>query len=291
MTQSVLITGTSTGLGLALSVLAAQSGFTVFATMRDLTKRGPLDTALAAAGVTAEVLQLDVTDQTSIDAAVAAVIARHGSIDQLVNNAGAGFLRPVDLATEAEIDGVLDVNLRGVIRCTRAVLPAMRAARSGRVITISSVGGLVGQPFNELYCAAKFGVEGFIEALSTYTGPAFGLHFTLVEPGGIASEFSDSAMKQFAAGGGIADTDYQPLLNAYVAGVRARAGEGGVNQTAQQVAQIVLDCMTMDAPPVRLRTSDWAETLTRFKTVADPDGTHQQQDLISRNFGRLPLVS
>jgi len=289
MSPTLLLTGASTGLGLAIAVQAARAGYRVYATMRDTSKSAALEQALAAAGVTARILRLDVQDQPSIDAAVATVLAEAGRIDVLINNAGAGFVRTTEQASDAEMDWVLDVNLRGVIRCTKAVLPAMRAARSGRVITISSVGGLVGQPFNEIYCAAKFGVEGFIESLASYVGPAFGLHFTLIEPGGIASDFATSAMKQFSENGGMTQDEYLPLLNAYIAGVRARSGAGGSYQTSDQVAEVVMRCLADATPPVRLRTSDWSETFTALKTAADPDGTKQRDSLVALNFGQLPL--
>lgn len=289
MAQVLLVTGASSGLGLAIAVKAAQAGYHVFATMRDPSKRAALDTALAEAGAAATVLPLDVQDQGSIDAAVARIIAETGRIDVLVNNAGAGFVRTLEQADEAEIDWVLDVNLRGVMRCTKAVLPTMRKTRSGRVVTISSVGGLVGQPFNEIYCAAKFGVEGFIESLATYVGPAFGLHFTLVEPGGIASAFGASAMQQFMASGGMRQDDYLPLLQAYMAGIQARAGSGGTYQTSDEVADVVMAVLADPAPPVRLRTSPWAKAFTALKTAADPDGRKLQAELVARNFGKLPL--
>ena len=287
--RSLLVTGASGGLGLAITLGAARAGYRVFATMRDLARSGQLEAALTEAGLSARLLRLDVQDQASIDAAVATALAETGRIDVLVNNAGSGFVRTVEQATEAEIATVLDVNLTGVIRCTRAVLPAMRAAGQGRIVTLSSVGGLVGQPFNEIYCAAKFGVEGFIESLATYVGPAFGIGFTLVEPGGIHSGFATSAMAQFAGSGGVRDDAYKPLLAAYIAGVQSRAGEGGTYQSADEVAAIVLDCLANPAPPLRLRTSPWAEAFTALKTASDPDGTRLRDTMVARNFGTLPL--
>lgn len=289
MSQVILITGCSTGLGLHIAVQAAQAGHRVFATMRHPHKRAALDAALAAAGVQATVLPLDVSDQSSVDAAVAQVMAQAARIDVLINNAGAGFGRTVEQASEAEINWVLDVNLRGVIRCTKAALPAMRAARSGRIITITSIGGLVGQPFNELYCAAKFGVEGFIESLATYVGPAFGIKFSIIEPGGISSDFFANAMAHSGPTDSGDPDEYAPLMAAYVAGFRARAGQGGTFQTPQEVAQIVLACMARNDPPLRLRTSDWAEEFTALKTSADPDGTTLRDRIVAQNFGKLPL--
>jgi NAD(P)-dependent dehydrogenase (short-subunit alcohol dehydrogenase family) len=279
--KTLLVTGASAGLGVAIAVQAAQAGFRTVATMRDLSKRAILDAALANAGVTAEVLALDVQDTATIMAAM----AQAGRIDVLVNNAGMGFARSTEQATEADIARVLDINLMGVIRTTKAVLPQMRARRSGRVIAISSVGGLVGQPFNEVYCASKFAVEGFMESLATYAGPRFGLHFTVVEPGGIRSEFAARAMAQIAETGGMLDDEYLPILQDYMAGIQARAGEGGTYQTVDEVSRVVIDMATRDAPPVRVRTSDWAEAFCALKTAADPDGTKLRDQVYARFLG------
>lgn len=275
MTKTVLITGTSTGLGVALAVQAAKAGHRVYATMRNLDKRATLDAALAEAGVSATVLPLDVQDTASIEAATAQMMQAEGRIDVLINNAGAGYVRSTEQATEADINWVMDVNFMGVVRCTKAVLPHMREAKSGHVISISSVGGLVGQPFNEFYCAAKFAVEGYSESLASYVGPAFGLHFTTVQPGGITSEFAASVLKQIEDTGGMMNDAYLPILQTYVGGAQAR-GTDGVYQSADEVAGVVLDVMASDTPPVRLRTSVWAEDLCRLKTDLDPDGKKMQ---------------
>jgi NAD(P)-dependent dehydrogenase (short-subunit alcohol dehydrogenase family) len=270
MSKVILITGSYSGLGANLSIQAAKAGHRVYATMRDLAKRGPLDAA--AAGLPLTVLQLDVQDNASVVAAVADVIAREGRIDVLVNNAGAGFVRSVEQATMEEIAWVTDLNYMGVVRCTKAVLPHMRQARAGHVVTISSVGGLVGQPFNELYCGAKFAVEGFMEAMATYVTQAFGINFTVVEPGGISSEFAASALKQIQSTGGILDDDYRPILQAYIRIAQARQGTGSTFQTPDDVARVVMATIAMEKPPIRTRTSQWGETFTRLKTGLDPDG-------------------
>jgi len=271
MTKIILVTGTSTGLGISIAVQAAQAGHTVYATMRNLDKRANLDAAAAAAGVSLTVLPLDVSDSASVNSAVDEIIARQGRIDVLVNNAGAGFVRTIEQATEAEIQAVMDVNFTGVARCTKAVMPHMRKQRSGHIVTISSVGGLVGQPFNEIYCAAKFAVEGFMEAMACYITPNFGIEFTLVEPGGIATEFIANVMKQVGATGGILDDEYKPILEAYVGGAQNRGGQSAY-QTPDQVAEVVLSTIQSGEPPLRIRTSEWAETLCHPKTGLDPDG-------------------
>ncbi|MFC6583346.1 SDR family NAD(P)-dependent oxidoreductase [Sulfitobacter aestuariivivens] len=247
--------------------------------MRNLDKRATLDAAAAAAGVTLNVLQLDVEDTASVEAAVAKVIANHGRIDVLVANAGVGFVRSTEQATEEEIRWVMDVNFMGLVRSTKAVIGHMRQARSGRIIAISSVGGLAGQPFNEIYCASKFAVEGYIEGLASYVGPAFGLHFTVVEPGGISSEFANSVLARLQDSGGMLEDEYLPLLQRYIGSREGRSE--GVFQTPDEVAKIVIRCATQDTPPIRTRTSDWSEQITALKTSVDPDGRKLQAQILA----------
>ncbi len=289
MQKNLIVTGASTGLGLAVSVAAAKAGFRVHATMRDLSKRGKLDAAAKAAGVDVHIAAMDVEDTDSVNTAIGTIISANGAIHALVNNAGVGFVRTTEQATEADINWVMNVNLMGVIRCTKAVLPTMRAARSGRIINVTSVGGLVGQPFNEIYCASKFAVEGYTEALASYVGPAFGLHFTAVEPGGIASEFAASAMKNFAATGGMIEDEYAPIIAKYMAGAQARAADpaSAVFQTPDQVAKVIIQCLMAEKPPVRVRTSEWAEQLCALKTSADPDGLKLQNQVVEMFLGGL----
>lgn len=283
MSKVVLITGTSTGLGAAIAVQAAQKGHIVYATMRDLAKKDGLEAAAATAGVSVNIRPLDVQSDASVNAAVAEVIAREGRIDVLVNNAGAGFARSTEQASMDDVAWVMDVNFMGVVRMTKAVIPHMRTARSGQIINISSVGGLVGQPFNEVYCASKFAVEGYTEALAAYVQPNFGISFTAVEPGGIVSEFANRAMKQIAASGGLLDDEYLPIIQKYLAGAKARGTSAF--QTSEQVADVVVGCIESDNPPVRIRTSAWAEDLCDLKTSADPDGRKLQQKVVEMFLG------
>jgi NAD(P)-dependent dehydrogenase (short-subunit alcohol dehydrogenase family) len=282
MPKVILITGTSTGLGVATAVQAAQAGHTVYATMRNTQKRGTLDAATQVAGVSLNVLQLDVQDTGSVNAAVDTVIAEQGRIDVLINNAGMGYVRSLEQAEETDIQKILDINYTGVTRCIKAVMPHMRKARAGHVINISSVGGLVGQPFNEIYCGAKFAVEGLTEAMASYITPAFGIHFTAVEPGGIASEFANTVLEQVEQTGGMLEDEYLPILQKYIAGSQNRQ-ETGIYQTADEVAAIVMKVMGSQQPPVRTRTSEWSEDFSKLKTGLDPDGL-KQQSLVAEQF-------
>jgi NAD(P)-dependent dehydrogenase (short-subunit alcohol dehydrogenase family) len=222
-----------------------------------------------------EVLELDVTKVETIDAVVQAIIDKDGRINILINNAGAGFAKPVEQASLEEIRWVTEVNYHGVVYCTRAVLPYMRKQRSGRIISVTSVGGLVGQPFNELYCGAKFAVEGFVEALATYLDPTFNIKFSTIEPGGIATEFFNSAAAKTIVDGELATGEYKPIFEKYMSGNQRRAQEESTTtyQTPDQVADVILRVAEEEQPPLRTRTSDWSETFTRLKTQADPDGT------------------
>ena len=290
--KTVLVTGASSGLGIAVAVMAAKAGHRVVATMRNLQKQAALDAAAAAAGVNLTVMALDVQDTASVEACVSAVITDFGAIDVLVANAGMGFVRTTEQATEADIAGVMDVNFMGVVRCVKAVLPHMRAARSGHVIAISSVGGLVGQPFNEVYCASKFAVEGYIESLASYAGPAFGIGFTLIEPGGILSQFAKTALEHYTATGGMIEDDYLPLIQKYLAGqadrvAQATAAGAAIYQTADQVAAVILGCIGAQPVPVRVRTSGWATAFCGLKTGLDPDGTKLQAQVIQQMLGGL----
>ncbi|MGV8984692.1 MAG: SDR family oxidoreductase [Cypionkella sp.] len=280
MSKIILITGTSTGLGISIAVQAALAGHTVYATMRNLDKRTALQAAAAVAGVTLNLVRLDVQDMGSITAAVDQVLAAQGRIDVLINNAGAGFVRTTEQASEADIQWVMDVNFMGVVRCTKAVMPHMRKARAGHVINISSVGGLVGQPFNEIYCAAKFAVEGYTEALASYVTPSFGINFTVVEPGGITSEFAANVMKSVHASGGLLEDEYLPILQKYISAAASRQAGADIYQTADEVAAVVVTCLEDKDPPIRTRTSTWSEAFAALKTGLDPDGKKQQTRVI-----------
>lgn len=275
MKQNVLITGTSTGVGFETAILFANNGYKVYATMRNLKKANALKTKIETDQLDIEILQLDVTDITSINAAVNKIINKDGKLDILINNAGAGFAKTTEQATEEEIRWVTEVNYHGVIFCTQAVLPFMRKQKSGQIITITSVGGLVGQPFNELYCGAKFGAEGFMEALATYISEPFNIKITCVEPGGISTEFMTSAVNKTITEGQLATGEYVPIFEKYMAGLQNRANqnENSVYQTGLEVAQEILNVAKTENPPLRVRTSDWAEKFCKLKTSADSDGT------------------
>src|SRR3954449_12318662 len=170
-----LITGASRGLGVDLARAALDAGHVVVATGRST------DSVAAATGSHDELLvaQLDVTDPASAQAAVDAAIARFGRIDVLVNNAGNFIAGTFEEIPDADFRAQLETNFFGPLNVTRAVLPVMRAQRSGHVVSISSLAGLIGQYFCSAYAASKFALEGWMESLAPEIEP-FGISTTVV---------------------------------------------------------------------------------------------------------------
>ncbi|MDK9498115.1 SDR family NAD(P)-dependent oxidoreductase [Streptomyces katrae] len=269
--KTVLITGTSSGIGLAAAVLAAQAGWQVVATMRDTAKAGPLRRAAAEAGVEdlVQVKRLDVVDPASIDTCLEELLAEHGRLDAVVNNAGAGQVGTIEQGTVEDVRATMEVNFFGVVQVTRAVLPHLRASR-GRLITVTSVGGVVGQPFNEAYCAAKFAVEGFMESLAPVAATA-GVAVTLVEPGAVASEFVNSIGVDLPAMLTAAGP-YAPALQTYV---ERTVKSFSTAQTQAEAAAPITEALTTERPAFRVQTSDWARDFVATK-LTDLDGSAVQ---------------
>jgi NAD(P)-dependent dehydrogenase (short-subunit alcohol dehydrogenase family) len=269
MSPVVLITGTSSGIGLATAVTAARHGFTTVATMRDTSKDGALRAAAGAAGVELDIRPLDVVDEPSITACIDGVVADHGALDILVNNAGRGFVGTIEQVSMDEMRTVMEVNFFGVVATTKAALPHLRAGK-GRVITVTSVGGVVGQPFNEAYCAAKFAVEGFMESLAPVAASVDVL-VSVIEPGPVTTEFVANVgvdvARIFAEAG-----EYGPAMHAYMRHIMAEFANPEAAQTADDVAEVVLTAMVTDSPAFRHQTSHWARTFTGYK-LSDHDGS------------------
>ena len=171
--QVVVITGLSSGIGRATAAKFALRGYRVFGTVRNLARTQPI------AGV--ELVQMDVRDEASVQQGMEAIIAQAGRIDVLVNSAGVTLLGATEETSIAEAQTLFDTNVFGILRTTRAVLPNMRAQRSGRIVNISSVLGFLPAPYMGLYSASKHAVEGLSETLD-HEVRKFGIRVSLVEP-------------------------------------------------------------------------------------------------------------
>lgn len=186
MTKTIFITGSSTGLGRATARLFAEKGWRVIATMRNPAA----ETELQALGLT--VLPLDVRDPDQVRSTAEAALAL-GPVDVLFNNAGYGLAGAFEGASDAQLQDQLDTNLLGVMRVTQAFLPAMRARGEGLILTTTSIGGLVTFPFNSVYHATKWALEGWSESLAYELAP-FGLRVKTIAPGGIATDFASRSL-------------------------------------------------------------------------------------------------
>lgn len=264
----VLITGTSSGIGLACAVAAARKGFTTVATVRHPDRALALRAAAVRAGVTLDVRRLEVTDPDSVAECVRGVVDTHGRLDALVNNAGVANSSPtLEMGTMEALRAGMEVNFFGVVAVSQAAMAHLRATH-GRLVTISSVRGVIGQPFNEAYSAAKFAVEGFMEALAPVAAEV-GVTVSVIEPAAVldtafvTSATLDPEVVMASAG------PYAPAFRAYRGWVARRAAEGG--QTAQEVADVVVRTLTDDQPAFRIQTSEWARRYVATK-LADTDG-------------------
>ena len=236
-----LITGASRGLGRAFTEEALKDGHRVLATARNAEH---LDDLAAKFGESVRTVPLDVTNEAQAKYAVDAAIQTFGGLDILVNNAGYGNVSSVEDTSLADFRAQIETNLFGVIILTKAVLPYFRERGSGHIIQISSIGGRVGPTGRSAYAAAKFGVEGFSEALSKEVGP-LGIKVTIVEPGGFRTDFAGSSTEL---------REGRPEYDATVgATVRFQRDYGGKQPgDPAKAAAVLLHIASLSEPPLRL---------------------------------------
>jgi NAD(P)-dependent dehydrogenase (short-subunit alcohol dehydrogenase family) len=256
------VTGAGRGMGVDIAKAALAAGHAVVAAARDTA------TVTAALGQDDDLLavKLDVTDPSDAEAAVKAAVDRFGRIDVLVNNAGnfnAGFFEEF---SPEEFRAQVETTLFGPINVTRAVLPVMRAQRSGLVVTISSTAGLVGGEFLTAYAAAKFGVEGWMESLTPEIAP-FGIRTMLVEPGFFRTELLAPESTNYAKS---SIDDYAERTEQTVAAWTAMNGQQSGDPA--KLANALVQLASQDEPPLR------------FAAGADAVGTFEQKakDLLTQ---------
>ena len=236
-----LVTGAGRGMGVDIAKAALAAGNAVVATGRTPER---VSDALGAHDDLL-VVTLDVTDPADAQAAVQAAVERFGRIDVLVNNAGnfyAGFFEEI---TPQDFRAQVETTLFGPINVTRAVLPVMRAQRSGLVVAISSTAGMVGQAFCTAYATAKFGVEGWIEALAPEVAP-FGIHTMLVEPGFFRTELLTPESTNYAQP---SIEDYAERTTQTIAAWSAMNGQQGGDPA--KLATALVQLASQDEPPRR----------------------------------------
>jgi NAD(P)-dependent dehydrogenase (short-subunit alcohol dehydrogenase family) len=241
MSKVWLITGSSRGLGLALAKAVLADGHRLVATarnpddLRDLVEQHR-DRIRAVA--------LDVTDEAAARASVATAVSAFGRLDVVVNNAGYANVSSIEHVDLADFRAQIETNFFGVVNVTRAAVPVLRAQRGGHIIQISSIGGRRGSPGLAAYQSAKWAVEGFSEVLAREVGP-LGVRVTLVEPGGIRTDWAGSSMRVDEV-----DGDYRATVGAFTDNVRRN--HDAVRGDPAKMARVVLEIAALPEPPLRI---------------------------------------
>ena len=259
MSKTWFITGATRGLGADIATAALKAGDRVVATGR---QRAAVSDRLGPDSDRLLSLSLDVADAAQAAAAVAAAVERFGAIDVLVNNAGYGHIGFFEESSPADIEAQFATNVFGLFNVTRATLPAMRAARRGHVFNLSSTAGIRGIAAGSLYCATKFAVEGFSEALAQELEP-FGVHVTIIEPGPFRTDFLKPESLRF-----VADevADYDDRRTAMRASFEQRNGKQAGDPV--RLAEAIVTLSDEAAPPMRFAAGAMAVGAMDAKTAS-----------------------
>ena len=267
-----LITGCSTGIGREIARAALEAGHSVAVTARNVDAIADFvdqfgDRALA--------LPLDVTNRDQITAVVGEVEKTFGGIDVLVNNAGYGYMSAVEEGEDAEVRKLFDTNYFGVVDTLKAVLPGMRARRSGHVINISSMTGLVANPPNAYYSSTKFALEALTEALAKEVGP-LGIKVTAIEPGAFRTDWAARSMQESST----PISDYDDNVGARKTLIKQFADH--LPGDPRKVAEAVLMVAGLDEPPLRLLLGRDVLAAVREK-IADLTASINHWESITKN--------
>ena len=247
-----LVTGVSSGIGLATASMLSQRGFRVFG-----TQRRPIETKVAEVDV--ELVRLDVRDEESVRSCLQTVLERAGQIDALVNNAGYTLIGSLEETSIQEAKELFETNFFGVLRITQAVLPIMRKQGYGRVANIGSVVGFLPAPYQGIYGASKHALEGYSESLD-HEVRQFGIRVSVIEPGFTRSNIAQNS--QLAAGSLAAYTNDR---NHVVAVIRESIANG---EDPARVASVVLDALTSASPRHRYVAGREAKFISRLRKFA-----------------------
>jgi NAD(P)-dependent dehydrogenase (short-subunit alcohol dehydrogenase family) len=245
--KSVLITGATEGLGKALALLLAERGYRVFAAGRSAEKLAELDRIAREKKLAMESVALDVCSDTSVQSAVDGVLAKTGPIDVLVNNAGVNYTAAVEDLSMEGWRAQFETNFFGVLRVTRALLPRMRERRSGRILMMSSLSGLVTPPTQGAYSSSKHALEGLSNALRMELYP-FGIDVVLIEPGYIITGIQKAAAelsRPYLEKGG----PYAPLYARFFTSANDTRAKS--RTTAEDCARVMLHAIETPRPKPR----------------------------------------
>jgi len=245
--KSVLITGATDGLGKALALLLAERGYRVFAAGRSPEKLAQLDSIAREKNLALESIALDVCSDASVHSAVQTVLGKTGAIDVLVNNAGVNYTAAVEDLRMEDWRAQFETNVFGVLRVTRAILPHMRERRSGRILMMSSLSGLVTPPTQGAYSSSKHALEGLSNALRMELYP-FGIDVVLIQPGYIITGIQKTAAelsKPYLEKGG----PYAPLYAKFFTSVNDMRAKS--KYTPEDCARVMLHAIEIPRPKAR----------------------------------------
>ncbi len=241
-----VVTGANSGIGRATALHLAESGHTVYGTVRSVTRAGKLIAAAEERGVGVELVELDIASDASVRDGFDAIVARAGRIDHLVNNAGVGGNGVVEETTSDRFLEVMNVDLCGAVRCTQAVLPEMRERGSGTIVNVTSIAGRLAAIAQAPYVAAKWALEGISEQLA-HEVASFGVRVAIIEPGVTKSSIfgkNTDARNDTGAYG----PQYERMLQMYAAGY-VHASD------AVEVAEVIRHAIETDEPRLRYPVS------------------------------------
>ncbi|MGB1252801.1 MAG: SDR family oxidoreductase [Candidatus Promineifilaceae bacterium] len=257
--KTIVITGSSSGIGKATAKHFAAQGWKVAATMRKPdaeTELGEIENV--------SLYQLDVTDQASIDNAAAQILSDHETVDVVLNNAGYGLMGPFEATSAEKIRRQFNTNVFGLMEVTRAFLPHFRANKAGLFLNVSSIGGLITFPLISLYHSSKWAVEGFSESLA-FELRELGIQVKLIEPGGVSTDFGGRSM-DLAMPAEL--PDYMPMVQTVMAAWQKRSGGGS---TAEQIAASIFDAATDGTQQMRYVLGDDAKQMHAMRKQAGDD--------------------
>ncbi|XP_037544681.1 estradiol 17-beta-dehydrogenase 1 [Nematolebias whitei] len=274
----VLITGCSSGIGLSLAVRLASDPnktFKVYATMRNLAKKERLlECVKGLHQDTLEILQMDVTEQQSILKARDRIVERR--VDILVCNAGVGLMGPLELQSLDSMRHILEVNLFGTIQTIQAFLSEMKAQGQGHILVTGSTGGLHGLPFNEVYCASKFAIEGACECLAVLL-QHFNIHVTLIECGPVDTDFLVNLQKAELGDPSLQQVDAQTLSLYEKYLQHCSSVFQNAAQDTEDIVKVFLAAIQSPSPAFRYFTNSSVPPLEL--KAAHPDGTQYIRDM------------
>ena len=253
--EVVLVTGASRGIGRATALALAEAGYLVYASMRHLQET-------ATTGQTSlNILQLDVTDEASMTAAVQEIEAKHGAIDVLVNNAGISELGPVEEVPLERVRLEFETNVFGLIRLSQLVLPGMRRNGRGRIVNISSMGGEFSTPFSGIYHASKYAVEAISDAMRFEVQP-FGVDVIVIQPGVVFSALGEKTVEAIRSQTVRTDNPYAARLGRFLNFLEQNNNEtDGTVLTSEAVAQVIVEAVQAAQPETRYKIGEEAGRL------------------------------